>query len=178
MVTREERGLEIAATARLTKKGDAWIVTSPTSGARYTVGTVSERPHCTCPDHETRGAKCKHIWAVEQYIQSGGDLEIAPQTSTIAKKAKTYPQDWRAYNAAQTHEKERFLNLLADLCAGVCTMSVCDHPTLFGRCYAPLANGWHAHHKHSVAAGGSDDLSNCLAMCVSCHERTRTYGRR
>jgi hypothetical protein len=32
---------------------------------------------------------------------------------------KIYPQDWRAYNAAQTHEKERFLELLRDLCAGV-----------------------------------------------------------
>src|ERR1019366_4880737 len=32
---------------------------------------------------------------------------------------KTYKQDWPAYNAAQTHEKEKFLMLLQDLCRGV-----------------------------------------------------------
>lgn len=32
---------------------------------------------------------------------------------------KTYPQAWKAYNAAQTHEKEQFLKLLHDLCSGV-----------------------------------------------------------
>lgn len=56
-----------------------------------------------------------------------------------------------------------------------CTMTVCNH--IHGRCYAPLGWDWHAHHRHSQAAGGSDSLSNCQAMCVSCHERTRTYGR-
>ncbi len=32
---------------------------------------------------------------------------------------KTYPQNWPAYNAAQTSEKDTFQVLLADLCAGV-----------------------------------------------------------
>lgn len=32
---------------------------------------------------------------------------------------KSYPQDWRAYNKAQTSEKEHFLKLLHALCAGV-----------------------------------------------------------
>ena len=32
---------------------------------------------------------------------------------------KTYPQDWSAYNAAQTSEKDTFMELLADLCAGI-----------------------------------------------------------
>jgi transposase len=32
---------------------------------------------------------------------------------------KTYPQNWAAYNAAQTCEKEQFLELLHALCAGV-----------------------------------------------------------
>ncbi len=32
---------------------------------------------------------------------------------------KTYPQDWRAYNADQTSEKEHFLRLLHTLCSGV-----------------------------------------------------------
>ncbi|MGO8953044.1 MAG: HNH endonuclease [Rhodomicrobium sp.] len=55
-------------------------------------------------------------------------------------------------------------------------MSVCNHRS--GRCYAPLTKGnTHFHHRHSDAAGGPDTLSNCVAMCIPCHKRTRTYGR-
>ena len=32
---------------------------------------------------------------------------------------KSYPQDWPAYNAAQTTEKDTFVSLLSDLCAGI-----------------------------------------------------------
>ena len=32
---------------------------------------------------------------------------------------KTYPQNWTAYNAAQSEEKTRFGVLLADLCKGI-----------------------------------------------------------
>jgi HNH endonuclease len=56
-----------------------------------------------------------------------------------------------------------------------CTMRTCSHHT--GRCNATLRGGWHAHHKTSVAAGGDDDLGNCLAMCVTCHRNTATYGQ-
>ena len=35
------------------------------------------------------------------------------------KKRPTYPQNWPAYNAAQTSEKDTFRSLLADLCANV-----------------------------------------------------------
>lgn len=55
-----------------------------------------------------------------------------------------------------------------------CAMSVCRHS---GRCNQPLGRNWHAHHRHSVAAGGDDGLSNCVAMCITCHQNTRTYGR-
>jgi len=45
------------------------------------------------------------------------------------------------------------------------------------RCTARLVAGrWHAH-KTAVAAGGSDALSNCEALCIPCHEETATYGR-
>lgn len=37
----------------------------------------------------------------------------------VAKKRKTYKQDWTAYNKAQTAEKEQFQELLATLCKGV-----------------------------------------------------------
>ena len=55
-----------------------------------------------------------------------------------------------------------------------CTMSVCNHS---GRCSNGLSAGyWDAHHKTSVAAGGSDALSNLTAMCATCHKNTSTYG--
>lgn len=45
-------------------------------------------------------------------------------------------------------------------------------------CGVKLATGrWHAHHKTAVAAGGTDNLSNCEVLCIPCHEKTSTYGR-
>jgi hypothetical protein len=48
----------------------------------------------------------------------------------------------------------------------------CNHHT--GRCSASLIYGkWEAHH---VVAGGPDTLSNCEALCGTCHKNTGTYG--
>jgi len=35
---------------------------------------------------------------------------------------------------------------------------------------------WHAHHKTSIDAGGTDYLSNCKILCISCHRKTYSYG--
>jgi hypothetical protein len=67
---RQMRGMEIAACANLIQKGKAWIVPSQSGKGRYTVCPDDESPHCTFPDHETRGVKCKHIFAVEYAIRS------------------------------------------------------------------------------------------------------------
>ena len=40
-------------------------------------------------------------------------------TTTTIPLRKTYSQDWPAYNAAQTSEKDTFMVLLGDLCAGI-----------------------------------------------------------
>ena len=48
---------------------------------------------------------------------------------------------------------------------------------IFAQPRKPLGNNWEAHHAHSVAAGGHDGLSNCVAMCPECHRNTHTYGR-
>ena len=75
----------------------------------------SRESHCSCPDHEDGGFKCKHIFAVEYVIQresnSDGSTTVT-ETLTVRETRKTYPQDWRAYNAAQTGEKAKFLDLL------------------------------------------------------------------
>lgn len=117
MVTaREEKGLQIAALSKVTKKGDSWTVPSQTGdGTRYTVDLESQS--CTCPDHEVRHVKCKHVWAVEYTLQRETEPDgTVTETETIKVKRVTYPQNWTAYNAAQTEEKTRFGILLADLC--------------------------------------------------------------
>jgi hypothetical protein len=121
---REQRGLEIAAKARLQKSGDRWFVPSQQlqkSGDKfYTVKPDVSNPECNCPDHETRSIKCKHIWAVEFTIQREytNDGQTETLTETV-KFRKTYKQEWSAYNAAQVNEKDQFQSLLRDLCKGV-----------------------------------------------------------
>lgn len=120
---RQQRGLELAATANITRKGSVWIVPSQSGKGRYTVSTDATAPHCTCPDHETRGVKCKHIFAAEYVISRernrDGSVTVTERMTVQRTVQRTYPQNWSAYNAAQTHEKERFLDLLRDLCGGV-----------------------------------------------------------
>jgi transposase len=122
---REERGLRIAATCQMVKKARTWLVPSQSGKGRYVVVPHPEKPHCTCLDHSEGGHKCKHIFAVEFAMKReenpDGSTTVV-QTLTVTEKIekrKTYPQVWPAYNAAQTHEKEHFLDLLADLCRGV-----------------------------------------------------------
>ena len=58
-------------------------------------------------------------WALrwkQEDIRAGIDEQRAVDEKT---ERKTYPQNWRAYNAAQTAEKDMFLDLLFDLCSGV-----------------------------------------------------------
>lgn len=118
MEAREQKGLEIAAKSRLTRDGNTWFVPSQAGKGKYTVDADAKQ--CTCPDFETRQATCKHLFAVEYVIQReySDDGKTQTYTETLTVK-KTYKQEWGAYNAAQTNEKERFQALLADLCKGI-----------------------------------------------------------
>jgi hypothetical protein len=60
---RQHKGLEIAATAKIAKKGGAWLVPSQSGKGRYTVCLDPKGPHCSCPDHEEGGHKCKFACA-------------------------------------------------------------------------------------------------------------------
>ena len=42
-----------------------------------------------------------------------------PRRPASVTPSITYPQDWPAYNAAQTSEKENFMELLAGLCSNI-----------------------------------------------------------
>lgn len=63
-----------------------------------------------CLDFAKHGQKCKHIYAAEY----AAGRENSSRNGTTAKvltvtqaKRGTSPQDWPAYNQAQTHEKVR-----------------------------------------------------------------------
>lgn len=123
---REQRGLEIAAKAKLQRSGSRWFVPSQSGnvtasgGHYYIVKPDVSNPHCTCPDHETRNVKCKHIFAVEFTVRreytDDGQTQTMKETVTVRK---TYSQEWSAYNAAQVNEKDQFQNLLRELCKGI-----------------------------------------------------------
>src|SRR5687768_9061292 len=66
---REQRGLAIAATCKLSHQKDYWVVPSQTGQGKYYVRPNREQPSCTCSDHQEFGCKCKHIFAVEFVIQ-------------------------------------------------------------------------------------------------------------
>src|SRR3954464_7850376 len=122
MTPREERGLVIAATARIVQKGVVWLVPSQSGKGRYTVSPDDTHPHCTCPDHEECGHTCKHIHAVRLVIQRelfDDGTEVETRQLTVTSVRKTYAQDWPAYSAAQCSEKATLQALLHDLCKSI-----------------------------------------------------------
>jgi hypothetical protein len=121
MDVRQQKGLQIAATAKLSKTGELWEVPSQTAnGIRYTVNPDPSFLHCSCPDHEFTQSRCKHIFAVEFTIrrECSDDGQTQTVTETVTVK-KTYRQEWPAYNRAQTNEKAQFQSLLHELCKGI-----------------------------------------------------------
>jgi transposase len=123
MSEREQKALEIAAKTKIKKSNGKWVVPSQTgNGTKYTVD--AEIMHCTCPDHETRGVRCKHMYAVEYTIERERSVKTVTKgnttTTTVTETVKLrYKQVWSAYNTAQVNEKARFLVLLHELCAGI-----------------------------------------------------------
>ena len=112
-------GLEIAATQDYRRKGAGdWMVPSQSAERAATASvTGAEGFRCACPDFELRGQTCKHGFAVEFFLRR----ETKPDGTVIETRAArvTYSQNWTAYNAAQTSEKEQFCTLLRDLVADV-----------------------------------------------------------
>src|SRR5215218_6403639 len=117
MDAREHRGLQIAATFDLRKRGDEWVVPSQSGSGTYRVRWGKPHPTCSCPDHQLRRTKCKHIRAVEIRVTR----EDRPDGTTVVTETKrtTYKQSWTAYNKAQTTETARVAELLAGLCRGI-----------------------------------------------------------
>jgi len=120
---RQQRGLVLAATKNIHKKGNAWIVPSQAGTGNYRVDMSCEEPTCSCLDYETRRVKCKHIFAASYVMtreqNDDGSATVTETVTMTATKRATYPQKWPAYNAAQTQEKDKFQSLLFDLCSGI-----------------------------------------------------------
>jgi transposase len=125
---RKQRGMEIAKTSRIMRREKGGYVVPSQSGAGAYIVEKSQAGTlmCECPDFDhvhTLGVKCKHIWAVEMTI----DKKIHPDGTVEYTVKKTYPQNWSAYNKAQTHEEETLMKLLSDMTKGI------SEPYVFGR---------------------------------------------
>lgn len=113
---RRIRGLEIADRMRIKRCGFNYLVPSSSGKSKYEVDP--DKGWCQCPDHEERGVVCKHIHAVRIVLErqenaDGSVTETVEITERIQRK--TYPQNWTAYNKAQTNEKRHFRELLGEL---------------------------------------------------------------
>ena len=120
MDAREQRGLVIAAVCKLNKKDGAWLVPSQSEHDRH-YRVDPKQQTCTCPDHAEAGHKCKHIYAVEITLkrETAFDGTVTETKSITFMEKKTYKQDWPSYNQAQSVEKDRLQELLADLVRGI-----------------------------------------------------------
>jgi len=135
MDARKERGLQLAQLGKIVKLTQGWRVPSQSGSGSYFV-RLAKKPSCTCPDFEYWQLPCKHIYAVEYLISWKTTTEGTQTVTTKTETVKvTYKQNWPAYNAAQTEEKERFIVLLDTLCKLV------DQPAQAkGRPRLPLAD--------------------------------------
>src|SRR5271166_3817537 len=137
MDLREQRGMELAATRTINQKAGIWIVPSQAGKGAYRVHLMPKIASCTCPDFETRGVNCKHIFAarfVMRREQNADGSTTVTKSVTFTEKT-TYPQVWSAYNEAQTNEQDKFQSLLHDLCSGLISA-----PSKNGRPRLPLSD--------------------------------------
>ena len=123
MDTREERGKAIAAAKKIKQSSKTlWLVPSQSGPGQYAVNLANaEAPVCSCPDFEQRQQPCKHIYAVAYFVvgQKNPDGSTTITETLTLTKRQNYPQNWPAYNRAQTTEQDKFQELLRDLCSGI-----------------------------------------------------------
>jgi transposase len=140
MDLRQMRGMELAETRTIRKRDGWWWVPSQTGSRLYRVQISKKFATCECADFAKRGQACKHIVAacVMQIKQEKNADGTTTVTRTVAFKTEekiTYPQNWSAYNEAQTNEQDRFMALLAELCCGLPSI-----PTKTGRPRLPISD--------------------------------------
>jgi transposase len=120
MEPREQRAIVIAAMCRITHKDGKWYVPSQSGlDKKYEVDPVTEK--CNCPDCTEGGFVCKHVRAVKIVIrrERNENGDVTETREVLFTEKKTYKQNWPLYDQAQMTEKDRFLELLHDLCRSV-----------------------------------------------------------
>ena len=90
MDARQERGRQIAATAKITQRDrGTWIVPSQSDKGRYAVTISKDGKFCTCPDFELRQLPCKHVFAVQYVLfretTTNGDSTTVKETACRAR---------------------------------------------------------------------------------------------
>lgn len=135
LYARQERGRHIAMTSKVVKKTEElWLVQSQSRPIKYLVDTAELS--CTCPDHAETHSLCKHLHAVTFFrFMSTSTSNDGTTTVTSESVRVSYPQDWHAYNLAQTTEKAHFQSLLRGLCDGIV-----QPPQTSGRPRLPLSD--------------------------------------
>jgi|SRR5579872_2059205 len=133
---RELKALEIAARYKIEYRNGTWFVPSQSNGGKYRVvidGDVS----CQCDDFQLTKKPCKHVIAC-RLVWERDKGETVPVVVDAVPKKPTYKQNWPLYEKAQLTEKDRFQELLFDLCRGI------EEPArpsnLTGRKPVPLAD--------------------------------------
>lgn len=121
LTPRQIRAHEIADKFRIIKNDGKWLVPSQTGPGKYSVQLTHSSSNCSCPDYELRQEDCKHVMAVRLTIEREQNPDGTTTVTEVfeAVKRTTYPQNWPAYNLAQTTEQDHFQVLLRDLCAGI-----------------------------------------------------------
>lgn len=119
MDMRELKALEIAARSKIVFDGKAWVVPSQSGTGTYRV-TITDPVSCQCEDFITTGEqRCKHVLAAQLVCARDHGGNHPPIVVDEVPKRKTYKQNWSAYNLAQCTEKDRFQELLFELCRGI-----------------------------------------------------------
>ncbi len=116
---RELKALELAARHKIAFRDGYWVVPSQTSPGRTYRVRLGDNLSCECENWILTLQPCKHITAARIVCaRDRGGKAVAIDTDAVPKRP-TYRQDWPAYNLAQSVEKDRFQELLRDLCAGI-----------------------------------------------------------
>lgn len=112
---RKQRGYEIAQKQKVEQKNGVWFVPSQNNPRKsYEVILTLSGATCTCEDYQNRGLLCKHYWSVQYILKKEINKDgTITETRTVRK---TYPQDWKNYDLANTQQKDLFQKLLHDLC--------------------------------------------------------------
>jgi transposase len=114
MMTKSQKGKQIAKNSEIKFNGQSWIVPSQNGNGEYQVNLQLQT--CTCLDFDKNKNKCKHQFAVEDKIW--GDVKLL-ESSNKMKAIRQTPRkkrNWAGYDKAQTKERKRFLELLYELC--------------------------------------------------------------